>query len=147
MRCCRRPGTTSLRAELLAAYRRTEYRVDDAGYALVLRVGVPSEQLRRCHDAFGVTCSAFITAWNPRSTPTPREQNDLAMTRLEQALGAPGCRWLRGEGVDPEEEWPGEPSFLVLGLDEAAALAIARRFDQYAIVWSGADATPRLVMA
>ena len=40
------------------------------------------------------------------------------MVRLEQALAALGCRWLRGEGVDPDGEWPGEPSFLVFGLDE-----------------------------
>ena len=132
--------------ELLVAYLRTEYRVDDAGHAFVLRIDVPSEELRKCHDALGVTCSTFITAWNPRSTPTPRDQNEAAMVRLEQALAALGCRWLRGEGVDPDGEWPGEPSFLVLGLDEPAAVGLARRFDQHAIVWSGADGTPRLVV-
>ena len=132
--------------ELLQAYRRTEYRVDDAGHAFVLRIGEPSAVLRDCHATFAVTCSAFITAWNPRSTPTPGAQNDAAMARLEQALATLGCRWLQGEGVDPAGEWPGEPSFLVLGLDQAAAVALARRFDQYAIVWNGADATPRLVL-
>jgi hypothetical protein len=132
-------------AALLAAYRRTEYRVDDAGYAFVLRIDVPSEELRRCHDAFGVTCSTFITAWNPRSLPTPQAQNDSAMARLEQVLTAMGCRWLRGEGVDPDGDWPGEPSLLVLGLDEPAAVTLARRFNQNAFVWTGLDATPRLV--
>jgi hypothetical protein len=133
--------------ELLAAYRRTEYRVDDAGYAFVLRVGEPSDALRDCHAAFGVNCSTFITAWNPRSTPTPGEQNAAAMARLEQAVAALGCRWLRGEGIDPHGDWPGEPSVLVLGLDEAAAVGLAGRFDQHAIVCSGVDATPRLVIA
>ena len=134
-------------AELLAAYRRTEYRVDDAGHAFVLRIDVPSAELRRCHELFGVSCSAFLTAWNPRSTPTSREQNDVAMSRLEQALTALGCRWLKGEGVDPKGEWPGEPSLLVFGVDEPAGVALANRFDQNAIVWSGADAIPRLVLA
>ena len=132
---------------LVTAYLRTEYRVDDAGHAFVLRIGEPSDALRDCHATFAVTCSVFITAWNPRSTSTPRAQNDAAMARLEPALVTLGCRWLRGEGVDPGGEWPGEPSFLVLGLDEAAGVALARRFDQCAIVWNGADATPRLVMA
>jgi hypothetical protein len=132
---------------LLAAYRRTEYRVDDAGCAFVLRIDVPSEALRACHDAFAVTCSTFITAWNPRSVQTPREQNEAAMARLEQALTVMGCRWLRGEGVDPDGDWPGEPSYLALGVHQASAVKLARRFDQNAIVWSGADATPRLVMA
>jgi hypothetical protein len=134
-------------AALLAAYRRTEYRVDDAGHVFVLRIDVPSDELRRCHEIFGVSCSAFLTAWNPRSTPGSREQNEGAMSRLEQALAARGCRWLRGEGVDPGGEWPGEPSYLALGVDEPAGVALARRFDQHAIVWSGADATPRLVLA
>lgn len=132
---------------LVAAYRRTEYRVDDCGYAFVLHIDEPSDTLRDCHAAFGVRWSAFITAWNPRSAPTPRADNEAAMTRLEQALATMGCCWLRGEGVDPGGDWPGEPSVLALGLDEAAAVALARRFDQYAIVCSGADATPRLVMA
>ena len=120
--------------------------MEDAGHAFRLHIDVPSEDLRRCHELFGVDCSAFITAWNPRSTPWPQERNEAAMARLEQALAAMGCRWLRGEGVDPEGGWPGEPSMLVFGIDAPAGVALARRFDQYAIVWSGADATPRLVM-
>lgn len=132
---------------LREAYRRTEYRVTDAGYAFVLRIGEPSSALRECHADCGVTCSTFITAWNPLSTPTPREQNEAAMARLEEALAAMGCRWLRGEGIDPGGDWPGEPSLLVPGLDEATAVALAQRFAQHAIVWSGADATPRLVVA
>ena len=135
-----------MRADLLEAYRRTEYRVDDCGCAFVLRIDEPSEALRECHDAFGVHCSAFVTAWNPRSMPTPRADNEAAMSRLEQALAVMGCRWLRGEGIDPDGEWPGEPSVLALGIDEAAAVDLAQRFDQYAIVWSGADGTPRLVV-
>jgi hypothetical protein len=136
-----------MNTELLAAYRRTEYHVDDAGHTFVLRIDVPSDELRRCHELFGVSCSAFLTAWNPRSTPTSRERNQAAMSRLEQALAALGCRWLRGEGIDPHGEWPGEPSVLVFGIDEPAGVALANRFQQNAIVCSGADATPRLVMA
>jgi len=132
--------------DLLESYRRTEYRVDDRGHAFVLRVDEPSRALRDCHAAFAVHCSTFITAWNPRSTPTDRAANDAAMARLEQALADVGCPSLRGEGVDPSGDWPGEQSLLVLGLAEAEAIELARRFDQNAIVWSGADATPRLVV-
>jgi hypothetical protein len=135
-----------LRADLFDAYRRTEYRVADCGYSFVLRIGEPSDALRDCHGDFAVACSAFITACNPRSTATPRAANEAAMSRLEHALADLCCRWLRGEGIDPSGEWPGEPSLLALGLDEAAAIELARRFDQYAIVWSGADAAPRLVI-
>lgn len=136
-----------MHTDLLEAYRRTEYRVADRGHAFVLRIDERSDALHDCHAAFGVDCSAFITAWNPRSTPTDRVTNDAAMARLEQALAELDCRCLHGEGVDPVGAWPSEPSLLALGLVEADAIALARRFDQYAIVWSGADATPRLVLA
>ena len=137
---------TSLTAELIAAYQRTEYRVSDGVYAFVLRVEEPSPLLRACHAAHGVQCSAFLTAWNPHSAPTPLDVNTAAMSRLEQELDAMGLRWLRGEGVDPAGDWPGEPSLLALGLNEAAAVALARRFAQNAIVCAAADAVPHLVV-
>ena len=134
-------------AALLAAYQRTEYCVDDQRHAFVLRIDEPSRELRACHDAFGVTCSTFITAWNPRSTPAPRHKNDAAMAQLERELSAMGLRWLRGKGVDPSGDWPGEPSLLVLGLDASGARELARRFDQNAVVYAAADAVPRLLFA
>jgi len=137
---------TSLDAELIAAYQRTEYRVADGRHAFVLRVEERAPLLRVCHETFDVTCSAYITAWNPRSVATPLDVNRAAMARLEQELTRAGWRWLRGEGVDPEGAWPPEPSLLVLGLDEASAVALARRYDQNALVCAGADAVPHLVI-
>lgn len=137
---------TSLNAELLAAYQRTEYRVSDRAYAFVLRVEEPSPLLRACHDAYGVRCSTFLTAWNPHSALTPVDVNEAAMAHLEHDLDAMGLRWLRGEGVDPAGGWPGEPSLLALGLDAAAAVILARRFAQNAIVCAADDAVPHLVM-
>jgi hypothetical protein len=128
------------------AYRRTEYRVDEDGFAFVLHVDRQSSALRACHTACGVGCSTFITAWNPRSLPMARDVNEAAMTRLEAAVQARGLRALHGVGVDPRGDWPGEPSLLVLGLDEAAGVELARTFDQHAIVCAGEDAIPRLVM-
>ena len=131
---------------LLAAYLRTEYRVTDESYAFVLCVNQASEPLRACHTAFGVDCSTFITAWNPGSEPTSQPENEAAMRRLEAELSARNLRWLRGEGVDPTGDWPGERSLLVLGLDEAAARELAGRFGQNAVVCSDATAVPRLVI-
>lgn len=133
-------------AELLAAYQRTEYRVRDGAYAFVMRVEEPSPLLQACQESFGVTCSAFLTACNPHSTPTPRDVNEAAMARLEQDLAGMGLRWLRGMGVDPAGDWPGEPSLLVLGLDQPAGVALARRLAQNAIVCAAADAVPHLVI-
>jgi hypothetical protein len=134
-----------LRAELLDAYRRTEYRVSDGGFAFTMRVDEPSDSLRTCHASFGVECSTYITAWNPRSEPTPRDVNEAAMERLECEIAARGLFVLHGIGVDPAGAWTGEPSLLVLGLDEHGGVALAREFGQNAIVCAAADAVPRLV--
>ena len=133
-------------ADLVEAYRRTEYRVADGSYAFTMRIDEPSDSLRTCHFAHGVDCSTFITACNPRSRPTPEAENIAAMTRLASDLEERGYFVLHGRGVDPTGAWPGEPSFLVLGMTEPDAVALAHRFEQHAIVCVGEDATPRLVI-
>lgn len=137
----------SLPADLVEAYRRTDYQVADGSYAFTMRVDEPSDSLRTCHFAHGVESSAFITACNPRSVPTTDAENTAAMARLERSLQEDGYFVLRGRGVDPTGRWPGEPSFLVLGITQADAVALAHRFGQHAIVCAGDDATPRLVVA
>lgn len=137
---------TALPPELVEAYRRTEYQVADGSHAFTMRVDEPSDSLRTCHFAHGVECSAFITACNPRSVPTADDQNAGAMTRLAGELERRGYFVLHGRGVDPTGAWPGEPSFLVLGITEPDAVALARRFDQHAIVCAADDAVPRLVL-
>lgn len=137
---------TPLPADLLEAYRRTEYRVADGSHAFVMRIDEPSDSLRTCHFAHGIECSAFITACNPRSVPTPAADNERAMARLARELEAGGYFVLEGHGVDPTGAWPGEPSFLVLGIPQAEAVDLAGRFDQHALVFAGDDATPRLVI-
>lgn len=133
-------------SELVAAYARTEYRVDDEGHAFVLRVDEPSAPLRSCHAAFGVTCSTFITACNPGSTPTPLAVNEAAMARLQRHVASMGLQALRGEGADPAGAWPAEPSLLVLGLDEPSGRQLADRFDQNAVICANADGIPRLIL-
>ena len=132
--------------KLVAAYRRTEFRVADRGWSLVLRHDEYSKVLEECHRAFGVSCSAYITAWNPRSEPTSREANEAAQARLEAELAGAGYALLHGEGVDPSGQWPGEPSVLVLGISGNEAQRLGRAYGQNAIVVAGKDAIPRVVM-
>jgi hypothetical protein len=51
-----------------------------------------------------------------------------------------------GIGVHPTGEWRGEPSYLVPGLSRAAAEELGSRFEQNALIWSGADAVPELLL-
>jgi len=133
-------------AELIAAYRATHYCVNGAHPPFLLRVDVQNADLAAFHAAHGVRSSAFLTAWNPGSRPTPEEANHAAQRRLRSALLGRGLRLVDGLGVDPTGQWAGEESVLVLGIDQGTACAVGREFDQHGIVFSGDDAVPRLVL-
>ncbi|SCY09242.1 Protein of unknown function [Nitrosospira sp. Nl5] len=139
--------------DLIAAYRAAAYRIkpglEPGCDAIILRVGHYSEPLSRLFAASGHQCAAFITACNPFSMPQSDEQNVAASARLydklNRQLGNAG-RIREGEGCDPAGAWPGEKSFLALGLDLETSRALGGEFGQNAIVWADADAIPRLVL-
>ena len=141
-------------AELEAAYRSTHYVVDaGAGPGegalfdpIVLEIDVASPALLALHRRRGVDCSCFITACNPFSRPLDAHSNQLRQDHLAAELRHRSLAYLSGEGRHPSNGWPAEPSFLVLGLALEAAKSLGRRHEQNAIVWSGPDAVPQLVM-
>jgi len=130
---------------LIRAYRETEYRVLGAT-AMVLRPDIYSPGLSMLHLAHAVDCSAFITAYNARSQSTDSVINHAQQARLAGDLAARGLSTIDAIGVHPSGRWPGEPSLLVPGLMLEDARCVAAQFDQNAIVWSGADAIPRLIL-
>jgi len=131
---------------LLDAYRRAEYRVDDGGWRFTLRIGAASAPLAACHRAHASRRSAYLTAWNPCGQLAATADNVAAQHALVESLRQQGYALLRGVGASPTEDWSPEDSVLVLGLERAAAVALGREYRQNAIVWSGADATPELVV-
>ena len=129
-----------------AAYRRTHYEVPlPGGELLVLRVDEASAALRAIHERCGVSCSAFLTAWNPRSEQRSAEQNATANQELQQRLAALGLECLPGRGRDPRGDWEPEESLFVPGLELDAACLHGRHYGQNAILHAGEDAVPRLV--
>ncbi len=144
-----RSATSTLAPALLQAFRETHYRVntDPADLEpLVLRVGAMSTPLANLHKKYGVDCSAYITACNPWSVSLPDAENASRQENLLRVLRSRSLRWLEGIGQHPDNQWPGEPSVLILGLSLAAAKVLAQDFAQNAFVWSGADARPQLVL-
>ncbi len=129
----------------IEAYRGTEYRVSVDG-GLVLRIGEASPPLVALHGHYGATSSAFVTACNPFSAALSDEENRTRQAGLEQDLRTRGLRFLPGIGQHPSNGWPGEPSFLVLGIDLPAAKALGVRLEQNAIVWVGVGGVPELVL-
>lgn len=132
--------------QLLAAWQRTEYRVQTGEGSLVLHIGEASTALRELLRREGVACAAYITADNPGSRTVPDWENRPARQRLKARLRAGGWRWLPGLGVDPDGDHPGEHSLLVLGITTADAIAIGREFGQDAILLVAEDAVPRLAL-
>ena len=96
----------------------------------------------------GVRCDAFGIHHGVESAQrtTTLDANEAAQSKLEAELTAAGLSFLRGEGVDPSGQWPGEPSVLVLGISGDEAQRLGRAFGQNAIVVAGRDAVARLVM-
>jgi hypothetical protein len=130
---------------LLKAYRETHYKVF-AVPPFVLQIEQASEALAELYRQRKVSNCAFITAWNPFSQRIDAAENVKRNSELKLELARRDLHFINGIGQHPSNLWPGEPSYLILGigLDESKALGI--KLEQNAIVWAGADAVPRLVL-
>jgi len=117
-----------------AAYRATSYQVRDGAHRFALRVGERSAPLDALLAACGADTWAWLTAHNPGGRPAEPAANDAAAASLEAALAAARHAFQRGESRADDGRWPPEPSLLVPGLARAAAVALARRFGQEALL-------------
>jgi hypothetical protein len=133
------------RSALDAAYRATSFFVDGPAGRFAVRVGRPCAELDRLLDEQGKATWAYVTAYNPGSSPAPAAANIAAQRELEQAVAEAGYPYYRGEGAGDDGTWPPEPSLLVLGVSEAEGSALARRFGQLALVFGERGGPARLV--
>lgn len=136
-------GTTEIDPGTLEAYCRADYRISGQWS---LRIDQPCVELLAWHRHFRVECSAFLTAFNPRSRLLAIGENLAAHERLRAALVHSRHPFAEGSAADPAGAWPDEQGFLVAGLARGQARALGSCFDQNAVVWSGADAVPRLIL-
>jgi len=136
---------STLAPGLVQAYRETEYRVFGTD-PFVITVGVASSELLALYHGHKVTCAAFITACNPLGQELPAHENQRRQDELAKELNQRGLEYLVGVGQHPTGGWPGEPSFLILGLELEAAKCLGGSLEQNAIVWCGADCVPELVL-
>jgi len=131
--------------DLIQAYKETHYTVQDAE-PFVLRIGEASDAVLACHKLHRVECSAFITAWNPFSQQLTAQENEDRQQALIAEIKGRSLSFLPGVGQHPSNNWPGEESVLVLGLSLEAAKTLGRRLEQNAVVCTGRDGVPQLVM-
>ncbi|MEO5349999.1 MAG: DUF3293 domain-containing protein [Magnetococcus sp. YQC-3] len=136
---------STIDTETLRAYLETDYRVEGQP-AFTLRVGVSSPELAATHRAHHVLSSAFISACNPFSQRLDAASNAIRHAALERQLGQSGLAFLPGVGQHSANQWPGEASFLIFGIALDAATTLGNQWEQNAIIWSGADAKPQLIL-
>ena len=94
----------------------------------------------------GVSCGAFLTAYNPQGTQQSDAANDLAHAKLAQDLTDLGLGMIEGSGSEEGTDWPSERSYFALGLPLEAARKLGTQYRQDAVVWVGANAIPELLL-
>jgi hypothetical protein len=138
------PQRMALSDELLRIYRDADYVVF-GDRRLVLRVGERNAEFDELLHAEGKTSAAFITAANPRGEKRSDVENGVANAALQSCVAGAGYAHYRGEGREPSGGWS-EPSLLVIGISRANAAALARRFEQNAIVFCELGRAAELVV-
>jgi hypothetical protein len=131
-------------AATLQAFRETEYRVH-SNEPFILRVGEACSALAAAHKRHRVDCSAYITACNPFSQIFDDEANAERHAALGLEIAQRSLSSIKGIGQHPASHWK-EASYLVFGLTLEAAKTLGTRLEQNAILWTGADAVPQLIL-
>jgi len=116
---------------LKEAYEATDYRVGDL---FTIRCGALSAPLDALLTDHGHEHWAYITACNPGSLHLDAAENRRRMADLARRITCLGLPTLEGEGVGEGNDWPPEPSLLILGIGQTAAVELGREFGQVAIV-------------
>lgn len=134
----------AIAADLLAAYTATDFVVFDGEEQWALHVGVASPRIDALLDRHGADRAIVVTAFNPRSRVLTPEANAARHDALVRLLEERGLPFLYGEGRDPSGRWIAETECIVFGTSLTEGLAIARRFEQNAVVFIERGKAPRL---
>ena len=135
------------RQVLERAYLATTYRVLCATDPIDIRIGVPNAALDAMLQVRGVRSWAFVSASNPRSQMKPDEDNARRHGEMTRALHDERRLFVDALGVPDHADWTPERSVLILGIEQSEALALARRWQQNAIVYARYGELPELVWA
>jgi Protein of unknown function (DUF3293) len=135
------------RQALERAYLETNYRVLCATDSIDIRIGVSNVALDTLLQARGVHNWAFVSASNPRSQMKPDEDNARRHGEMTRSLHAERRLFVDALGMPDHADWMPERSVLILGIARPEALALARRWQQNAIVYGRLGELPELVWA
>lgn len=128
--------------DLIESYNQAFYTVE--GWDDPIRIGHIHAELEKLLSAHHMDSWAYLTACNPMSVSLPDQINQQRNQELRSLLTHHLI--LEGSGRDPDNQWPAEPSFLILGISLEDAIHLASHFGQMAIVFGKKDAPAELVI-
>ena len=135
----------TINSHLLEQYKSADYYIE-AIPPFILKIGIFSYELSKIYETSHQTKAGLISASNPRSKKLPNEINKERNKNLEEMIQEKGLNYIYGEGKCGQDDWDGEESFLILGIDQKQAMIFGKAFDQNAIVWCGKNAIPELIL-
>ena len=88
--------TTLIHPDKVRAYLATDYRLGHTDQDIVLNIDQRSERLVELLAKTGVSCGAFLTAYNPQGTVQSDAANDLGHAELASKLQDLGLQAIEG---------------------------------------------------
>ena len=125
---------SKLEPDLIAAYKNTSFQARVGDEMITLRVGQQCPALQAVFEQHNVTTACYITAYNPYGRLLTKQENEARNAHLLAELAAQYPVY-EGMGADPNGEWEGEASFLALGVSKNASLALAKAWEQNAVLY------------
>lgn len=139
------PPDSAVSQETIRAYLETHYHVHGAE-PFTLQPEKKSPELAAMLLKHRVDCCAYITAYNPFSRMLDENENSTRQAALATELKQAGYAFQEGIGRHPSGNWAGEPSFAVFGMPLQTAKNLGIKYEQNALLWCDADATPQLIL-
>lgn len=131
--------------DIIQAYKNTHYKTESG---FTLHVDSRAPELDELLSNSGLNAAIFITAWNPFSEVKSDIENKELNNQLRDDLldlTSEG-NIIPGFGEDPTGEWPGEESFLVLGISREMGINLSRKYRQNAFVFHELGAKTELIL-
>lgn len=135
----------SAELESWRGFQTATYSAFEDGREVCFTVGSRSRRLHALLERHRARQWAFLTAWNPAPQTLSREENHLRQRDLIAALTREDYNVLPGVSRAVDGSWE-EESLLVLNISRGAAVALARKYGQLAIVF-GEKAGPATLVS
>jgi hypothetical protein len=133
-------------ADMVEAYKRTQYLVQSEDGTIALRVGHQSKEMADLIQSAQAIGGAFITAENPFSRALSANENKARQDRLREDLIGLGAAVIAGAGQGEDPAWPAEASWAAIGISRDQARELGIKYQQNAIVWIDASGTAELIL-